>query len=140
MSRALSPKIIPVSPPVIKVETIPIENNIAGFICKLPFQIVVIQLNAFTADGIAINSVVNVNTDPRKGFIPETNIWCPHTIVDKNAIASTEVIIALYPKIGLREFVANTSETIPIAGRITIYTSGCPKNQNKCSNNTGEPP
>ncbi len=57
------------------VETIPIENNIAGFICKLPFHKVVIQLNAFTADGIAISKVVNVNTDPKKGFIPEINMW-----------------------------------------------------------------
>ena len=27
-----------------------------------------------------------------------------------------------------------------MAGSITIYTSGWPKNQNKCSNNTGDPP
>src|SRR5210317_523551 len=101
---------------------------------------VVIQLKAFTAEGMAINKVVNVNTDPRNGFIPETNIWCPQTIVDKNAIAIIEPIIARYPKIGFLELQAITSETIPIAGRITIYTSGCPKNQNKCSNKTGEPP
>ncbi|MNE18060.1 hypothetical protein D3C80_1110700 [compost metagenome] len=66
---------IPVKPPVMKVETIPIENNIAGLNCKLPFHKVVIQLNAFTADGIAINKVVKVNTDPKKGFIPEINMW-----------------------------------------------------------------
>ena len=30
---------------------------------------------AFTADGIAINKVVKVNTDPKKGFIPEINMW-----------------------------------------------------------------
>ena len=57
------------------VETKPIENSIAGFICRLPFQSVVIQLKAFTAEGIAINKVVNVNTEPKNGFIPETNIW-----------------------------------------------------------------
>ena len=39
-----------------------------------------------------------------------------------------------------KEFTDNISETIPIAGKITIYTSGCPKNQNKCSNKTGDPP
>ena len=33
---------LPVKPPVIKVETKPMENNIAGFICKFPFQSVVI--------------------------------------------------------------------------------------------------
>ena len=74
ISNALSPKIIPVKPPVINVDTKPIENNMAGFICKLPFQSVVIQLNAFTADGIAINKVVKVNTEPKNGFIPEINM------------------------------------------------------------------
>ena len=29
---------------------------------------------------------------------------------------------------------------IPKPGRIMIYTSGCPKNQNKCWNRTGSPP
>src|SRR5690606_29026800 len=131
---------IPVRPPVINEDTKAIENNIAGFICKFPFHNVVIQLKAFTAEGIAINKVVKVNTDPRNGFIPETNIWCPQTMVDKKAIAKREVIIARYPKIGLRAFAEITSEVIPIAGKITKYTSGCPKNQNRCSNNTGDPP
>src|SRR5680860_413783 len=140
MSNVLSPMIIPVRPPVMKVDTIPIENSIAGFICKFPFQMVVIQLNDFTADGMAINKVVKVNTDPKNGFIPDMNIWWPHTMVDRNAIAKREAIMARYPKIGLRALVAKTSETIPMAGRITIYTSGCPKNQNKCSNRTGDPP
>lgn len=31
-------------------------------------------------------------------------------------------------------------EMIPNPGRIRIYTSGCPKNQNKCWNRTGSPP
>src|SRR5690606_27724816 len=102
------------------VDTIPIENNIAGFSCKLPFHIVVIQLNAFTAEGIAIKRVVKVNTDPKNGFIPDTNMWCPQTIVDKNPIAKIDATIALYPKIGFLELVDIISDTIPIAGRITI--------------------
>jgi hypothetical protein len=35
---------------------------------------VVIKLKALTAEGIAINSVVKVNTEPKNGFIPETNM------------------------------------------------------------------
>src|SRR5690606_11974998 len=101
---------------------------------------VVIQLNALTADGIAMRSVVKVNTDPRNGFIPDINMWCPQTIVERNAIARIDMIIARYPKIGLRELVAMISDTRPIAGRITMYTSGCPRNQKRCSNSTGDPP
>ena len=32
------------------------------------------------------------------------------------------------------------SETMPKAGRIMMYTSGCPKNQNTCWKSTGSPP
>ena len=72
--------------------------------------------------------------------MPVINMWCPQTIVDKNAIARIDPTIALYPKIGLRAFVDITSDAIPRAGRRTMYTSGCPKNQNRCSNKTGDPP
>jgi len=61
-------------------------------------------------------------------------------MVDKNAIAKIDATIARYPKIGLREFVAIISEVIPKAGSNTIYTSGWPKNQKRCSYNTGDPP
>ena len=50
-----------------------------------------------------------------------------------------EPIIALYPN-GLREFVAITSELMPNAGNNAMYTSGCPKNQNKCWYKIGLPP
>ena len=43
-------------------------------------------------------------------------------------------------KIGLRELTAITSDASPNAGKSTIYTSGCPRNQNKCWNNIGLPP
>ena len=42
MSSALSPKIIPVKPPVINVETNPMANNIGGLNCIFPFHKVVI--------------------------------------------------------------------------------------------------
>ena len=65
---------------------------------------------------MAIRSVVNVNTDPKKGFIPVINIWCPQTINDKKAIPRSAPTIALYPKIGFLELTDITSETIPKAG------------------------
>ena len=42
ISKAESPKTNPVKPPVTKVDTKPMENNMAGFNCKLPFHKVVI--------------------------------------------------------------------------------------------------
>ena len=67
-----------------------------------------------------MSRVVNVKTDPKKGFIPVINIWCPQTINDKNAIANNAPTIALYPKIGFLEFTAIISDTIPKAGNKII--------------------
>src|SRR5438034_6484959 len=41
---------------------------------------------------------------------------------------------------GLRENTDSNCEHSPIAGKIAMYTSGCPKNQNKCCHKSGEPP
>src|SRR5580704_1058524 len=41
---------------------------------------------------------------------------------------------------GLRILVIRTCETIPIPGTIAMYTSGCPKNQNKCCHRRVDPP
>ena len=48
------------------------------------------QLNVFTAEGTAINSVVSVNTEPRNGFMPLTNMWWPHTTKLSMAMAIIE--------------------------------------------------
>ena len=60
--------------------------------------------------------------------------------MDKKAIANIEATIARYPKIGFLAFVAMISEVIPKAGKRTMYTSGCPRNQKRCSYKTGDPP
>ena len=52
----------------------------------------------------------------------------------------TAYTIALYPKIGLRAKVESRCEVTPIPGRIAMYTSGWPKNQNRCCHRSGEPP
>ena len=71
MSSALSPKIIPVKPPVIKVETVPIANNIAVVNLIFPFQRVVKKLKTLTADGIAISNVVIEFS----AYICAVNLW-----------------------------------------------------------------
>src|SRR5580704_1786949 len=43
-------------------------------------------------------------------------------------------------KSGLRMLLIKICETMPMDGRIAMYTSGCPKNQNKCCHRSGEPP
>ena len=45
----------------------------------------------------------------------------------------------MYPKIGFRLNTGNTSDTMPKNGSAMMYTSGCPKNQNRCCHRIGPP-
>ena len=50
-------------------------------------QRVPIQLKVLIAEGTAINMVVIIKAAPNLGFIPLWNMWCPHTIQLRKAIA-----------------------------------------------------
>jgi hypothetical protein len=54
-----------------------------------------------------------------------------------DAVAMTK---ALYPNSGLRENTGMISLTMPNAGRMRMYTSGWPKNQNTGCQRMGLPP
>ena len=56
------------------------------------------------------------------------------------AIIAPARTTAGYPNNGFLEKAGRISETIPMAGNIKIYTSGCPKTQNRCCHNTGLAP
>src|SRR3989442_5188822 len=118
VSTAGEPKKIPVRPPVMNSETNPIANSIAEVNWMRARHKVATQLKVFTAEGIAIASVVTMKAEPTSGFMPLTNMWCPHTRKLRNAIAHKDTTIAPYPKMGLRPCTARISETMPIGGRM----------------------
>src|SRR3989442_15791867 len=82
------------------------------------------QLKVFTAEGIAIASVVTMKAEPTSGFMPLTNMWGPHTRKLRNAIAHKDKTIAPYPKMCLRPCTARISDTRPIGGRSGPESSG----------------
>lgn len=63
---------------------------------------------------------------------PTINIWCPQTMQPKNAIINIAINMESLPKIRLMVYFDINSLIKPNAGKIKIYTSGWPKNQNKC--------
>lgn len=72
---------------------------------------------------------------------PTVNMWWAHTIKPRIPIEIIAYIIPRYPKGCCFPVRAVTMwEIIPKPGRISIYTSGCPKNQNKCWYRMGSPP
>src|SRR3990167_3551230 len=87
------------------------------------------QLKTFTPVGIEITMVMM----PKKAFTfapaPIVKKWCSHTINEKTVMARIAHTMDVYPKIRFLENVATTSEKIPKAGKIKIYTSGWPQAQ-----------
>ena len=71
---------------------------------------------------------------------PVANMWCAHTRKPSRAMTPSITIMELRPNSGLRENTGTTSLRIPNAGRIRMYTSGWPKNQNRCCQMMGSPP
>src|SRR5271169_4237166 len=102
---------------------------------KLPSQIKVMIVA-----GMVIVSVGKENSSDENGFIPLTNMWWPHTSQLRKPMDIIEYRRTLALSIGLRILVTRTCVTIPMAGRMAMYTSGCPKNQNMCCQSSGEPP
>ena len=105
-----------------------------------PPHIVASQLKIFTPVGIAISMVVPAMIVLNSVGRPVVNMWCPNTRKLSPRMTPSMMIIVLRPNSCLREKTGTTSLMIPNAGRIRMYTSGCPKNQKRCCQMTGSPP
>ena len=75
------------------MDTKPIANNPAAVNRIRAPHTVPSQLKVLIAEGTAISNVVSVKTEPKNGFMPLTNIWCPQTMKLKTAIATIEYTI-----------------------------------------------
>src|SRR5690349_17772779 len=130
----------PLIPPTTNKETKPMANSIGDEKRILPRQSVPSQLNVLIAEGTPMPMVIIENAKALYGLIPLMNMWWPQTMKPRNPMDMMAYTIALYPKMGLREKTESNCEHSPMAGKIAMYTSGCPKNQNRCCHRSGEPP
>src|SRR5262245_59339236 len=80
----------PVNPPMRNRARKAIAQIIGALSQMAPLYIVAVQLNVFTADGIATAYVKNENTSAEYTQMPATNLWCAHTRKPKMAIARLE--------------------------------------------------
>jgi hypothetical protein len=137
-------KTIPVTPPLVKRKIKPKTHKTNGSDNKLLIgepTIVASQLKTFIPVGTAIIIVAAVKYARVSISIPTVNIWWAQTINPKNPIPNIANIILKCPKTPrFPPTNLTTWETIPNAGNIKIYTSGCPKNQKMCWNKIGSPP
>ena len=110
----------------------PSENSIGVLSFNEPPQTVPIQLKIFTPVGMAMSIVESPNAVWATGPRPVANMWCAHTPQPRNPIAMPEKMTTERPKSGLRENTGSVSETMPMPGRMRMYTSGWPNSQKRC--------
>lgn len=93
---------------------------------------------------IPVGIAIIISADRKYALVSASNptiyIWCDHTKNPNNPIEAIAYTIEISPNTGFLEYVDTTCEIIPNPGIIKIYTSGWPKNQNKCSYKIGSPP
>ena len=125
---------------MVNIETSDTENIIGTVKRTLPAHMVAIQFRIFTPVGTAMNMVVAENAATDTGPMPAVNMWWAHTPQPMKPIAAPDRTTIGYPNRGLRLNTGSVSETTPNAGRIRMYTSGCPNIQNRCCHSNGSAP
>src|SRR3990172_101635 len=130
----------PDSPPVTNSETNPSAKSIDVLNWIFPPHSVPSQLNVLMADGTPMAMVSSENANAEYGLNPLMNMWWPQTMKPRKPMDDMAATMALYPNTGLRANVERMCDATPMPGRMAIYTSGCPKNQNRCCHSSGEPP
>ncbi len=81
---------MPDKPPMMNIDTNDKANNMAVVYWILPPQIVPSQLKVLMALGSAIIIVDTMKVMPRAGFMPEMNMWWPHTMNPSPAMPAIE--------------------------------------------------
>src|SRR5687767_8778919 len=95
MSTGVAAMKMPDSPPMMNIDTKASENSIGVVNWIFAPQMVPSQLNTFTALGRAIIIVETMKVMPSMGFMPDMNIWCPHTMNPSPAMPEIEYTIGL---------------------------------------------
>jgi len=98
------------------------------------------QFNNFIPVGTPIIDVLEVKYARESISKPTANMWWPQTIQPNKPMRNNAINILSLPKIINCVNLVIIVDTKPKAGNINMYTSGWPKNQNKCWNKSKSPP
>jgi hypothetical protein len=89
----MAASMMPLMPPSVNVTMKPSANSIGVDISSTPCHSVASQLKIFTPVGTAISIVVIIIGTRSQSCIPETNMWCAHTVKPRNRIATSDIAI-----------------------------------------------
>src|SRR5438270_12924135 len=93
----------PLRPPMVNMATKVSAIRMGVVSLTEPPYVVEIQLKILMPVGTAISIVLAAKNEIAMGPRPVVNIWCAHTVNERNAIAATAYTMKGYPKSGLRE-------------------------------------
>src|SRR5882672_10116988 len=95
MSTGVAAMKMPDRPPMMNIDTNDKANSMAVVNWMLPPHTVPSQLKTLIALGRAIIMVETMNAMPNHGFMPEMNMWWPHTMNPRPAMPAIEYTIGL---------------------------------------------
>src|SRR5262249_9594029 len=95
MSTGVAAMKMPDRPPMMNIETNAKANSMAVVKRILAPQTRPSQLNGLMALGRAVIMGETMNVRPRAGFMPDMNMWCPHTMKPSPAMPAMEYTIGL---------------------------------------------
>src|SRR6185437_8180055 len=139
-SNGTTAVITPLMPPITNWNTNASANSIGVLSTMRPYQIVASHAKICTALGIE----TVIDAAPEKLIdscgMPTANMWCTHTPNPTRPVTTVASATNVWPTIGRRLNVGMTIDSMPVAGRNTMYTQGWPNTQNRCCQSNGEPP
>jgi hypothetical protein len=105
-----------------------------------PIDTVSVQANTWIELGMTTIMLAAAKKTTVTTGSPTANMWCAQTPKPMNATSSSASATSGNASILRPENVGMIEVAIPKAGRTMMYTSGWPKNQNRCCQRIGEPP
>jgi hypothetical protein len=93
MSIGTAPRKIPDRPPITNIVTKPIAQSIGVLTQIRPSHVVASHEKTLIPVGTAISSVVIIIGTRSQFAIPDTNMWCAHTVKPSTTMASSEKAI-----------------------------------------------
>ena len=90
MSNGIIASITPLIPPSVNIVRKPSANSIGVSRCSTPRHSVASHEKILIPVGIAMIAVVIIIGIRIHGCMPETNMWCAHTVKPSTTIASSE--------------------------------------------------
>src|ERR671930_1340389 len=139
-SKGIAANMIPESPPTTKKAMKPPMKRSGALNSGRPIITVTVQAKSWIVDGMTTIMLAAAKKTSVTAGIPVANMWCAQTPKPMKATSSSAIAtsgnatIRCFAKVGMIDV------AIPKAGRTMMYTSGWPKNQNRCCQSSDEPP